>query len=383
MARSPFSIFSRKGPKGKIILYARFLDSSGKPIKTVTLRDARTRTHAARLAQEMLANGIISSRQNPNALEYLYDFWRADSDYAKGRALRGHTLSDWYIRNQRDALRLHAASFLSGLHLLDIAPSTLESIILDMAKKNLSPRSINKAIQSIRVPYAHFCRLHRLANTLPSIEKVREHPKERGILTIDELKALLAVNESPRVRAAVYLAALCGLRLGEIRGLQWDDIDEAKGIITICHNFVSNGEGLKRPKWESDRIVPIPAPVLEILHIVRGLPGSSPSYVVFNEDRPDAPIEQNTLARGFRRMLVKIGITKEARETRNLCMHGLRHLFVTLSRSAGLPDYVVMRLAGHRSPEMMERYSHGEKIVDFQAARIGIEAALSPKAASK
>jgi integrase len=82
-------------------------------------------------------------------------------------------------------------------------------------------------------------------------------------------------------------------------------------------------------------------------------------------------------------MLVKIGITKEARETRNLCMHGLRHLFVTLSRSAGLPDYVVMRLAGHRSPEMMERYSHGEKIVDFQAARIGIEAALSPKAASK
>ena len=60
--------------------------------------------------------------------------------------------------------------------------------------------------------------------------------KERGILTQKEVSLLLnSMVESPYYRLAVLLGVLCGMRRGEIRGLQWNDIQE--GYIDLKHNF--------------------------------------------------------------------------------------------------------------------------------------------------
>jgi len=384
MARSPFSIYTRKGTDGKPLFCVRFFDDDGSPIRSKTLWDAKSPTSAARIAESLLRAGVVSSEKNPLALEYLLAFWTKDSDYARSRALRGVVLSEKYMKGNRYLVSAHLSHYLKNKRLLDLSPAWLEKTILALSGAGLNARSINTTIQAVKVPFANFCRLHRLANALTSVEKLREEPRERGILTADEVGRIIAVQgESPRVIAAALLGALCGLRHGEVRGLQWDDVDETAGTIHVRNNLVSESEGIKRPKWGSAREVPLAAPVLEALQLcARASPYERVGYVIWNEKRPDAPISHATILIGFRRILRSIGIPDEMQEQRNLCFHGLRHTFVSLSRASGLPDFLVQRMAGHKSMVMTDKYSHADGIIDFAAARASIEAAISRKAIS-
>ena len=104
-------------------------------------------------------------------------------------------------------------------------------------------------IQAIGVPLTYFSRLHRLPNPLQYLDELAENERERGILSLDELSQLLKVQtDDPRVRAGVFLAALCGLR-----GLKGEDIDRDNHVINIRGNYVSHAEGLKKPKWGRTR----------------------------------------------------------------------------------------------------------------------------------
>jgi integrase len=381
LARAPFSIFSRKGSDGRAAYCARFFDDDGSVIKTMVIREAKSPTAAARIAAGKLREGVIAKAKNPDALDFFRKFWTRESDYVRGRALRGIVLSDQYLKISQYLIEKHLSAALKGKRLLEVSPAFLEKTILDLSKKGASPRTINTAVQAIKVPYAHFCKLHRLANPLATIEKVRESYRERGILSAAEVGKIIALEkESPRVVAAVLLGALCGLRLGEVRGLQWEDVDADAGMIHVRHNIVDEAEGVKGPKWGSVRYVPAPQPVIEALKLCADTaPEGNLRFILWNEKRADAPILSATIRKGFKRILKKIGIDDAERERRNLQFHGLRHTFVSLSRAGGVPDFVVQRMAGHKTMMMTDRYSHAEGVIDFAAAREAMEKAVGRK----
>ncbi len=89
-------------------------------------------------------------------------------------------------------------------------------------------------------------------------------------------------------------------------------------------------------------------------------------YVLFSLYARNEPCSIDLLRSGFNRMMRNIGIKPDERKKRNLSYHSMRHTFVTLARVSGLPDITAQALAGHKSSQMMERYSHGEKVIDFQ-----------------
>jgi integrase len=51
---------------------------------------------------------------------------------------------------------------------------------------------------------------------------------------------------------------------------------------------------------------------------------------------------------------------------RNLTYHGLRHTFVSLCRYAGMNDFQIMGLVGHRPLAMIDRYSHPAEMVETE-----------------
>jgi len=381
MARAPFSIYTRKRTDGKLKYSAKFFGPDGSIIKTVALTEAKSRTAAARIAEGLLREGVVADAKNPDALDYLRAFWTRDSDYVKGRALRGVVISDKYLYENQRTIESLLSAHLEGRRLLEIDPGFLEGLVLALSRAGTGPRRVNIALQTIRVPFAYFCRINRIANALPTVEKVREKPKERGILSAVEVGKIIALEgESPRVIAAVLLGALCGLRLGEVRALQRDDVDEDSGLITIRRNIVSEEEGVKKPKWGSIRTVPAPRPVLDaLIDCAAVAPEERGPYVLWNQKRPSAPMTDQAIRFGFERVMKKIGIPKDERFRRNLCFHGLRHTFVTLSRAGGVPDFVVQRMVGHRSMVMTDRYSHAEGVIDFAAAREAMEKAVGGK----
>jgi integrase len=221
-----------------------------------------------------------------------------------------------------------------------------------------------------------------------NIREAEEQPREKGVLTPGEVSSLIQVPVSdPRTRLAVLLGALCGLRRGEVRGLLWGDIGE--GLITVCHNFV-NGEGIKAPKCKggavraNSRLVPAPAVIMKLLEALQGIARNpAPDGFVFEgERRGNEPLGNNFFRTAIEEELEKIGIPGKWKgkenppegyvndqRRRNITFHGLRHTFITLGRLAGITDFEIQALAGHKSGAMMENYSHPGQVIDFESTR--------------
>jgi len=384
MARAPFSIIKRKTTSGHVFI-ARFYDSAGKIIRTKAFPDAKGRAAAARKAEALLKEGIIANAANPDALEYLRGFWTRSSDYVRGRALRGVVLSDEYLSITLCVLNKHLAPKIKELRLLELSVDFVEELILGLSAAGASPRTVNAVLDGLRTPVKYFCKRNRLADPLASVERLAERPRERGILSIAELQKIITLNESPRVKAGILLAALCGLRLGEVVGLMPEDVDRSSSMLTVQHNYIGGdvkGPKGSRPGSQRIRQVPAPRPVLDALDVCTSLTPPGARFVLWNEKDKSRPIDRKTLQGGFARVLEDIGVGKEERKRRNLVFHGLRHTFVSLQRANGIPDFVTARMSGHRSVEMLETYSRGaDNVLDFTAAREALEKAVELKPA--
>jgi integrase len=98
------------------------------------------------------------------------------------------------------------------------------------------------------------------------IRQVRQSAKRRrepDVLTQAEVLMLLTLLP-PLARAMVLVAAVTGLRRGELVGLKWEDIDFASGTIHIRRSLVDRAEG--KPKTEaSKRPIPLVSGLAQVL----------------------------------------------------------------------------------------------------------------------
>ena len=147
------------------------------------------------------------------------------------------------------------------------------------------------------------------------------------------------------------VAALCGLRASESRGLLWENVDFEEGYLHIrqrADRFNEIGE----PKSEAAvRSVPMGPVVANTLkrwklrcpHGEMGLVFPSKQGLVLNY--------QNMWARDFQPLLRKLK-TK-------LRWHDLRHFAVSLWIEQGFPPKAIMEFAGHSSITLtFDRYGH-------------------------
>jgi integrase len=253
-------------------------------------------------------------------------------------------MSKRYIEDSRKAVLTRFGNILKDKRFSNLSPLLVEKGIDALDRSGIGPRSINIAIQALKVPVSWYSKMHRIPNPLQYVLKVKETTRECSALSPQEVGKLIQVeNETLRARAAVLLGALCGLRLGEIRGLLWTDVDFEKRLIHINHNVPTGSNEIKQPKWGSERTVPLPSILAEILKQIPDMLDHSPLFVIYNQAHTDAPVDIITIHRALDRMLEKAGIDTEAKRSRHLTVHSLRHTFITLSRLGGLPDFLVQR----------------------------------------
>jgi integrase len=270
------------------------------------------------------------------------------------------------------------------------------------AERGLKGGRINKVMEAMRGAVKYVFQREEIGrDPFRNIGKAPDTRKEKGVLTPAEVSILIrAPVTDPRGRLAVLLGALCGLRLGEVRGLLWGDIGD--GVITIKHNFVDE-DGLKAPKCGSTGTVPFTEPVRAAINEVRRAsmdPGPE-KYVMESLKCPGHPYGKGYFEQALERELKAIGIpgkwkppphpgrkltAEEAKppegyvneqQRRNLTFHSLRHSFVTLGRLAGLSSFEVQALARHKTPRMTECYSHPSQVLDFTTAREKLEKAIN------
>jgi integrase len=333
------------------------------------------RAEAEKIALEMLP-GICFNASDMTMIQYIKKFWQTESPYFREHEkVYAHKLSSYYSKSHLDIIRLHVEPYqpFSHIGLEKITAGLLRDWMLWLAERGVSGNRINRAMQTIRVPLRYAIdRDEAKVDPFGKIKPAHETKRETGVLTKNEVVSLINAPETDKKhRLAVLLGVLCGMRLGEVRGLHWSDFDPGTGIIHIRHNW-QDMEGVKSPKCGSERDVPLLGAVYEIAKACRD---KSPGPLVFG--RKDG----KPLCNGYFRLaliaeLAAVGINKaitreDGREIiddseqrrRNITFHSLRHTFVSLVRLAGIGDFQAQALAGHKDLAMTEKYSHRKLVV--------------------
>jgi len=299
-------------------------------------------------------------------VDYLSGFWAEGSQYLCGKEARKTPLSAIYVINSRSAISGHVRPWLEkhypDLGLAQLTAAALEELTLHLAA-SLGASRVNGIIKAVRVPLGEAYRLGALAdNPARKVRKLPDPPPARKLLEIEEARRFFSLEwRDPRMYAANLTAALAGLRLGEIRGLQTEDIRD--GYLHVCHNWQdweAEGRKMKGPKHSTPsrpkiRDVPV-APKLEAA--LRELARVNPygDGFVFWGYRKGEPPSGTLIDESFEAGLRAIGITEEQRRGRHLTFHAWRHWYNSHMRAL-VPDYQLRMLTGHTSEAMTDRYT--------------------------
>jgi len=257
---------------------------------------------------------------------------------------------------QRDeGLLKNLLPFFGNRLLSDISPFLIESY----KKKRVGevkPATVNREIALLKHMYNLAITWDRVtANPMKNVRLFREEPIPDRFLSQEEIaKVLAACTEYSR---PIVLTALnTGMRLGEILGLKWDQVDLKDRVITVLHS--KNGKVRK---------IPVSNALWEVL---RGLKEKAVSEFVFVCDKTGGrPIHK--FQHAWLNVLQRAGI--------NRCrFHDLRHTFASHLVAGGVDLVTVKELLGHSDITMTSRYAHSAPESKRQAiaaleGRIGIK----------
>jgi len=202
----------------------------------------------------------------------------------------------------------------------------------------------NRIMTGVRYLFRVTLRRHDLA---AEIYHLKEPQKVPLVMSQDEIRRLLAMAATIKLRAMLSLAYGCGLRAGEVVRLKVGDIDSAQNIIRIV-----------QAKGRKDRNVMLPADILGLLRLWwkerprrydRDVAAAERWF--FPGRNPGQPLTTRQFARLFQETVKKAGITKP------VTLHSLRHSFATHLLERGVDIRVIQALLGHDKLETTARYT--------------------------
>lgn len=216
-----------------------------------------------------------------------------------------------------------------------------------------------------REGYIHTNPAEKLTNFVGKAE-------ERGIFTDEETTKLFQQTwKDERSYIGNMVATTCGLRSGEVLGLKVEDIG-LDGLF-IRHSY-SPLDGLKCPKNGDQRQIPLlPELKEQLLKLAEKNPWDD--GFIFYSDKEGQPMDHKFLNDGLMEAMIKIGITKEEKKSRNLVFHGWRHRYA--AKMADLVDARSLGLAtGHKTMAMLEHYAAHANENHYKAVRETTEKAF-------
>jgi integrase len=178
----------------------------------------------------------------------------------------------------------------------------------------------------------------------PKIKWPKCEPTNAEYLSPDECQLLLSHAEGV-VHGMILTAVRTGMRLGELKGLQWSSIDWEERSLTVRHSRDDRMKILVAPKNNRIRHIPLHIDVYEFLYRSKKDTG----YVFVDTD--GQPFDEKRLSRRLAAVRKKAGL-------RHFGWHALRHTFASHLVMRGVPLTAVKELMGHADVATTMRYAH-------------------------
>lgn len=182
------------------------------------------------------------------------------------------------------------------------------------------------------------------------IPKDKDQSNKKALSTkeVDDIINFYKNRNSIDYYIAVFIAAKTGLRIGEISGLTWGDIDFNNHTITVNKQWkIDKDSGLYNfgvlKNKNSYRVIPVSGTTINELKRLK-------QFGKINNNQRLIKSESTTS--------LNINLDASLRENFKISVHELRHTRATELVSNGLDFKTVAKILGHDAKETINTYSH-------------------------
>lgn len=273
--------------------------------------------------------------------------------YIRGRLERSAAdrpaVSRRYAHDAQVKVERHVMPVFGQKKLDGITAAQIEDWMMDM-RQEWTRATVNNIATVMRVMLTEAYRLELIPrNPFDRVRPLVVDHKPRGILTIDEARAVLdpARWNNPLYYAASLIAAFTGMRRGEILAVRSSTL--APDHIVVDRSWHPK-YGLTPTKTKRSRVVPIPRSVYEVIQAFLAWEG-----FVLSLSNGERPVNGGRVSESLKTVLGELDI--DHRE-RNIGFHSWRHFANTYYRRTGVPDAELKAVTGHATDAMTEHYTH-------------------------
>jgi integrase len=337
---------------------------------------------------EAYLNEVLPQVQNgtwtPPTKERFEEFaHRWLKDYAAA-TVRPTTLASYEM-----ITRKHVVPELGLTPLTQLSPKRIQQYFTRKLESGLSSTTVRHHAMVLHKMLAAAVREGVVTqNVIDRVDVPRNRAVEMQTLDVERAQLFLAKARRSSPLYRLYLAALfLGLRMGELLGLRWKDVNfalrQASIMQTVYWLYGSEKEGrstqllFKEPKSRrSQRAISLPPLLVEELHQLRKeqdeqrrVMGGYHDYdLIFAQDS-GKPLHPSDVRKDFHAVLKAAGLPR-------IRFHDLRHSCATLRLAAGDNLKVVQELLGHSSAAFtLQVYGHVVPGLQEQSTR-ALEARL-------
>jgi integrase len=269
--------------------------------------------------------------------------------------------------------------FFAASSLERISTEGVHAYVAHRKQQGAANRTVNMEVGILRRILKRARRWHLFAEDIKLLPE--RHDVGRALQRGEKQKLLKCAASRPEwqlARLAATIALNTTMRAGEIRGLQWRDIDFIGRTLTVRRSKTEAGERvlpLNRNAWVA---------ILELRDRAKLLFGSEPNsnWYLFPHGEgqgrvakpkrrpgpsvsvmPDPTRPMTTWRTAWRNLTKQAGLP-------GLRFHDLRHHAITELAESSASDQTIMAIAGHVSTKMLSHYSH----VRLEAKRDALDA---------
>ena len=304
--------------------------------------------------------------------------------------VKAHKVKETSIHPMKNNFKRTFGFYIGSKKLKDIKPLDVQRALNTMEQEGISNSAMREALGRLR-ECMEFAVGNQMITSNPclivEVPWTYKKAKEEIALTQEEQNALLNEVEDSWYKEMFYFMCLTGVRVGELGGLQWSDIDFSKKCITIRRSLscsYCNGkkrEMLVSPKTvNSTRRIPFLGEMEEVLKSQkekqkrlraelgeRWRSGEEFSDLVFTTGM-GSPCSRYIVDKEVKKVIKRIRekeavlAVQEQREPkviRDFHPHTLRHTFATRCFENKMEPKVVQSLLGHSSISItLNIYTH-------------------------
>jgi integrase len=245
------------------------------------------------------------------------------------------------LEKYRYTWKKYASERLGSILISEITDTDINNLLMDLHQI----KSCIKKLKLILVPAFRYARQrgHSVAPvSADNWMNVKSNSKER-YFTCGELKSLFSLiaqrDENSVLPGSVQqqlnvfrLLVYTGCRVGEILSLQWKDVFLEDGYLQLW-----------KTKTKKGRLVPLSDPLQKLM---RNAQNHKINDYVFNSFMDSSnPMAHGTLTHTWLQLMEE-GKFNEG-EGERLCIHSLRHTFITVANRIGISPWTLKALVGH------------------------------------